>query len=290
MMPSLTRRTFLHAATIATAASLGNRPDFADTIGSLTALEASAGGRIGVAGLNTANNAMVTHRAGERFPFCSTFKLLSVSAILKRSETDPGLLSRKIEYASQTLVKYSPITSLHLATGMTISALCAAALQESDNTAANLIIGLLGGPAAVTSFARSIGDDQFRLDRWEIALNDAVPGDPRDTTTPAAMVKDLQRAMLGDLLASPQRDQLIAWMRGCKTGFKRIRSAVPANWGVADKTGTGDYGTANDIAVIWPPGRPPIILVVYVTLEKRDAPARDDLVAAAARIALEGLG
>jgi len=287
------RRIFLRAATSAaiTAAHFGSKSAFADTATTFAALEAAAGGgRIGVAGLNTANKKTVSHRADERFPFCSTFKLISVSAILKRSESDPTLLARRIEYGSQALVKYSPVTNLHVGTGMTTSAICAAALQYSDNTAANLIIRLLGGPAAVTSFARSIGDDSFRLDRWEIALNGAVPGDPRDTTTPAAMMADLRRATLGDLLDPSQRNQLVTWMRGCKTGLRRIRAAVPADWAVADKTGTGDYGTANDIAVIWPPGKQPIVLAIYVTLEKKNAPARDDLVAAAARIALAALG
>lgn len=290
--PSHTRRTLLLGATSATAASacLGSRRASVEAPDRLAELETAIGGRIGVAGLNTGTGAMVSHRANERFPFCSTFKLLAVSAILARSATDRGLLDQQIGYTEHDLAKYSPITSQHAGEGMTVAAICAAALQYSDNTAANLMIRLLGGPDAVTSFARSIGDEMFRLDRWETALNEATPGDPRDTITPAAMMTDLRRATLGDLFGAPERDQLVAWMRGCTTGLKRIRAAVPAGWLVADKTGSGDYGTANDIAVIWPPGKAPIVLAVYSTQGSKDAPVRDDIVATAAKIAFDVLG
>jgi beta-lactamase class A len=288
-MPSLTRRALLSAAAPASLAAMGHGTT-AQTWKGLAELEAATGGRIGVAGLNTANGRTVEHRADQRFPFCSTFKLITASAILQRSVTDPELLGRRIDYGKQDLVPYSPITSQHAGQGMTVSAICAAALQYSDNTAANLMIRLLGGTGAVTDFARSIGDERFRLDRWETALNDAVPGDPRDTSTPAAMLADLRLATLGGFLPAPRRAQLVTWMKGCTTGFKRIRAALPAGWIVADKTGTGDYGTANDIAVVWPPGRPPIILAVYTTQEKQNAPSNDATVAAAARLALQALG
>jgi beta-lactamase class A len=292
MTPSATRRTLLLAAASASAAtaSLRIRRAAAQAPGRFAALEAEFGGRIGVSAVDTGTGARLNHRADERFPLCSTFKLLAVSAILTRSATDRGLLERTIGYTKQDLVPYSPITSQHAGAAMTVAAICAAALQYSDNTAANLMIRLLGGPGSVTAFARSIGDPQFRLDRWETALNDAVPGDPRDTSTPAAMMTDLRRAALGNLLGSPQRDQLVAWMRGCRTGLGRIRAAVPADWVVADKTGSGEYGTANDIAVAWPPGSAPVVLAVYSTQDKQDAPARDALVAAAAREALDVIG
>ena len=291
MTPSHTRRTLLLGAASATAASacLGRWRASAAAPDRLAELETAIRGRIGVAGLNTATGATVSHRSDERFPFCSTFKLLAVSAILARSATDRGLLEQQIEYTEHDLAKYSPVTGQHAGKGMTVAAICAAALQYSDNTAANLIIRLLGGPDAVTGFARSIGDETFRLDRWEPALNEATPGDPRDTATPAAMMTDLRRATLGDLLGAPERDQLVAWMQGCTTGLKRIRAAVPAGWLVADKTGSGDYGTANDLAVIWPPGKAPIILAVYSTQESENAPVRDDVVATAAKIALDML-
>lgn len=255
----------------------------------LAALESAAGGWLGVAALNTTNGAQISHRANERFPFCSTFKVLAASAILKRSAAENGLLQRRIAYTKAELVAYSPITEKHVGDGLTVAELCAAALQYSDNTAANLLMKLLGGPAAVTAFARSIGDDQFRLDRWETELNTAIPGDPRDTSTPAAMAASLQRLALGNALGGAERERLVAWMRGNTTGATRIRAGVPADWQVADKTGSGDYGTANDVGVAWPPGKPPIVLAIYFTQRDKDAPYRNDVLASAARIAAEAL-
>lgn len=250
----------------------------------LAALEKSFGGRIGVFALDTANGARIEYRAQERFAFCSTFKLLLISDILKRSERDAGLLQRHISYSRKDLATYSPITEKHVGSGMTVAALCAAAIQYSDNTAANLLLKIVGGPAAVTAFARSIGDREFRLDRWETELNTAIPGDLRDTSTPEAMGRDLRRLVLGDALPPRDRERLRDWMYGTTTGAARIRAAVPADWKVGDKTGTGDYGTANDIAVVWPPHRAPIVIAVYTTQHAKAAKARNDVIASSARI------
>ncbi|MBC7780346.1 MAG: class A beta-lactamase [Proteobacteria bacterium] len=275
-VPFLGASTWVPGCAIAASAAAGH----------LAALELSSGGRLGVAALNTSNGAQVNHRSDERFAFCSTFKVIAAAAILKRSATESGLMQRRLVYRHDELVAYSPITEKHAGEGLTVSELCAAALQYSDNTAANLMIRLLGGPAAVTSFARSIGDGAFRLDRWETALNEALPGDPRDTSTPAAMMGSLQRLALGDALEVPERTQLVAWMRGSTTGAKRIRAGVPAGWSVADKTGTGDYGTTNDIGLVWPPGKLPIVLAIYFTQREKAALPRDDVVATAARIVM----
>jgi len=292
MIESLNRRTVLAAAALAPVAGVigsAARAATATARDRLHALEARSGGRLGVAALRVGDGATISHRADERFAFCSTFKGVAVPAILKRSEDEPGLLERRISYGKEQLVPYSPITEQHVGAGMTVAEICAAALQHSDNTAANLIIGLLGGPQAVTRFARSIGDDVFRLDRMETALNTAIPGDPRDTTTPMAMTRDLHRLALGDGLGAPQRARLIGWMKGNTTGDKRIRAVVPG-WTVADKTGTGDYGTTNDIGIVWPPKGSPIVMTIYFTQPAQDAPARDDVVADAARIVVAALG
>jgi beta-lactamase class A len=167
---------------------------------------------------------------------------------------------------------------------MTVAGLCAAALQYSDNTAANLLIRMAGGPQAVTAFARSIGDGEFRLDRWEAELNTAIPGDVRDTSTPGAMGRSLQRLVLGDALASPQREQLRDWLYGNTTGAARIKAGIPADWKIGDKTGSGDYGTANDIAVVWPPGSAPVVVAIYTTQARQDAKPRDDVISSAAKI------
>jgi beta-lactamase class A len=250
----------------------------------LAQLEHESGGRLGVAVIDTAKDVHAGYRNNERFAICSTFKTVLCSAVLKRHEREPGLLDQRILYTKADLVSYSPISSKHVDDGMTVAELCAAALQYSDNSAANALIRLIGGPPAVTAFARSIGDTTFRLDRTETTLNTAIPGDPRDTSTPGAMVSTLRRVTLGHALAPESQKQLIDWMRGNTTGAKRIRARVPAEWDVADKTGT------NDLGIVWPAqGRAPVVLGVYYTQADKDAPARDDVIASATRIVIEAI-
>ncbi|HEX7651032.1 MAG TPA: class A beta-lactamase [Noviherbaspirillum sp.] len=284
MAYSARRRSFVMAA--ASLPLLAMRPVSAsaqdEAAAQLDKLEREFGGRLGVFALDTGNGAVLRHRADERFPFCSTFKVMLAGAILARSESASGLLQQRLHYRHSELVEYSPVTEKHLADGMTIAELCAAALQYSDNTAANLLIKTLGDPASVTAYARSIGDTVFRLDRRETELNTAIPGDPRDTTTPEAMARSLQRLALGPALAAQQREQLCTWLLGNTTGDSRIKAGVPRNWKVGDKTGTGSYGTANDVAVLWPPHREPVVMAVYTTQGAKDAAARSDIIAAAA--------
>lgn len=170
---------------------------------------------------------------------------------------------------------------------MDIDALCAAAIQVSDNTAANLLLAELGGPGALTAFARRLGDGTFRLDRLEPELNSAIPGDPRDTTTPEAMVRTVARLTLGDALPPEKRDLLVAWLRSNTTGGASIRAGVPQGWTVGDKTGGGDFGTTNDVAVLWPPQGRPLVLAISFTQPQRNAPARREVLAAATRLVLE---
>ncbi len=256
----------------------------------LAALETASGGRLGVYALNTADGSVIAHRGDERFPLCSTFKVVASAAVLAQSSREPDLLSQRIKYTPVELVTYSPITEKHLETGMTGAELCAAAIQYSDNTAGNMLIKLLGGPPAVTAFARSIGDNTFRLDRWETELNSAIPGDARDTTTPAAMAATLQKLVLGNTLGAAQRDQLQTWLRGNTTGATRIRAGVPAGWVVGDKTGGGDYGANNDVAVLWPPGKPPIVLALYMTQLEKDAKPKNEVLAEATRVVVGAMG
>jgi beta-lactamase class A len=292
---SLNRREFLLAAaaipfaTGCTAWGAG-RSEGPPALAQFAQLERELNGRLGVFAANTADGAHLGYRAKERFPVCSTFKVLLVSAILERSMRNVGLMEQKIAYAQSDLVRYSPITEKHLEAGMTVEALCAAGLEFSDNTAANLLMRILGGPSAVTTYARSIGDREFRLDRWETELNSASPGDNRDTSTPESMGRSLQRLVLEGALGDHQKEQLRDWLRGNTTGATRIRAGVPTDWQVGDKTGSGSYGTANDIAVLWPPQRAPLVVAVYTTQHKKDATARNDVVAAAARIVIDWAG
>lgn len=250
----------------------------------LNTLEKYSQGRLGVALINTKDNSQITYRGEERFAMASTSKVMAVAAVLKASEKQAGLLDKNITIKKSDLVAYSPITEKHLTTGMTLAELSAATLQYSDNTAMNKILDYLGGPAKVTQFARSINDVTYRLDRKEPELNTAIHGDPRDTTSPIAMAKSLQALTLGDALGQSQRQQLVTWLKGNTTGDNSIKAGLPKHWVVGDKTGSGDYGTTNDIAVIWPENHTPLILVVYFTQQEQDAKYRKDIIAKAAEI------
>ncbi len=250
----------------------------------LNTLEKYSQGRLGVALINTEDNSQITYRGEERFAMASTSKVMAVAAVLKESEKQAGLLDKNITIKKSDLVAYSPITEKHLTTGMTLAELSAATLQYSDNTAMNKILDYLGGPAKVTQFACSINDVTYRLDRKEPELNTAIHGDPRDTTSPIAMAKSLQALTLGDALGQSQRQQLVTWLKGNTTGDNSIKAGLPKHWVVGDKTGSGDYGTTNDIAVIWPENHAPLILVVYFTQQEQDAKYRKDIIAKAAEI------
>ena len=249
----------------------------ADTIRArLREIEADSGGRLGVAIVDTTSGLHAGLHADERFPMCSTFKLLVAGAILARVDRGEEDLQRRIVYSQSELVPNSPATSKHTRertgnTGMSVGDLCKAAITLSDNTAANLLLASFGGPAALTEFARSLGDGITRLDRIEPTLNEGTPGDPRDTTTPNAMLGNLRELVLGEHLTSSSRAQLLAWLAANETGGERIRAKLPKDWGVGDKTGTGDHGTANDVAIVWPPGRGPILVAVYLTETAGDA-------------------
>jgi beta-lactamase class A len=266
----ITRRGFIGSALVGystlTAPAFAAKHRTDDLTAPFAAIEKETGGRLGVAGLDTNSGRGFSHRPDERFAMCSTFKLLAVSALLARVDRHKVDIKRRIRFTVVDVIEGSPITKDHAdGDGMTLAELCAAALDYSDNTAANLLLKELGGPAAVTAFARAIGDPVTRLDRTEPTLNEATPGDPRDTTTPAAMLANLRTLLLGKTLMPASRDRLINWMIACKTGGARLRVGLPQDWRIGDKTGSGDHGTANDIAIIWPPKRKPILVAVYLT-------------------------
>ena len=242
----------------------------------LAEIEARGGGRLGVFVRDAATGSALEHRADELFPMCSTFKLLAAAAALKRVDDGAERLDRTIAFGPSDLLEYAPISKTHVAQGgMTLAEACAAAIDWSDNTAANLILATIGGPAGFTQFARSLGDKVTRLDRNEPSLNTAIPGDKRDTTSPRAMAEDMGRVLLGNTLSEASRSQLEAWLIGDKVGDKRLRAGLPPSWRIGDKTGTGDHGTANTIAIIRPPGRAPIIATVYLTESPAPIDARN---------------
>ena len=292
---TITRRVFTTSVVLASTLAYMPRDAFpaeskADALAArFAAIEKETGGRLGVAGIDTATGLRFSHRAQERFAMCSTFKLLAVSALLARVDRGKEDLNRRIRFAAGDVIDNSPIAKNHAGGGMTLAEICAAALDYSDNTAANLILATLGGPAAVTAYARAIGDAMTRLDRTEPSLNEATPGDPRDTTTPAATVANLQNLVLGTGLAPASRERLTDWLIANKTGDARLRAGFPRDWRVGDKTGSGDHGTANDVAVAWPPGRQPIIIAVYLTESTVSPDQQNAAIGAVARAVASGL-
>ena len=275
------RRSFLAALTVA-ALSLPARaaPSTEERLAlankRLADMEAREGGRLGVFVRDTATGATIEHRADERFPMCSTFKLLAAAAALKRVDQGAERLDRKIAYGPSDLLEYAPVAKAHVAEGgMTVADLCAAAIDWSDNTAGNLILESIGGPAGFTEFARSLGDEVTRLDRNEPTLNESLPGDERDTTSPRAMAGTMQKVLVGDALSDASRSQLQTWLIGDKVGDKRLRAGLPPSWRIGDKTGTGDRGSTNAVAIIWPPRRAPLIATVYYTGSSASVDARN---------------
>lgn len=252
----------------------------------LSALEQHHGGRLGVAILDTGNRLRVAHRGTERFLMCSTFKVLAVAAVLARVDRGEETLERRIVFGRDVLLSYAPVTRLHTgAPGMRVEELCAAALTVSDNTAANLLLAALGGPHAVTTFVRGLGDPVTRLDRTEPELNVTHPGDLRDTTTPDAALDTLRHLLLGEALSPASRARLLGWMRGCLTGIDRLRAGLPPGWSAGDKTGSGAQGESNDIAIVFPPGRPPLLVTAYYAAPAADARLRSAVLAEVGRIA-----
>lgn len=261
-----------------------------DAVSLLGQLERRNGGRLGVALLDTASGRRVSYRGDERFPMCSTFKLLATALMLARVDCGEEKLDRRIVFAQSDLVPYSPATKDRVGPGgMTVDDICAAAMTLSDNTAGNLMLASFGGPAGLTDFVRGLGDPVTRLDRIETELNEGTPGDPRDTTSPLAMLGTMQKLVAGDVLSAGSRERLIGWLVANRTGDKRLRAGVPAAWRMGDKTGTGGNGSANDIAVGWPPGRAPILIVAYYTGSTISDEARSAVIAEAGRIVTAGL-
>jgi beta-lactamase class A len=250
-------------------------------------LERRFGARLGVYVMDTATGHTVTYRAEERFAYVSTLKALAAGVLLRGDSEDD--LNRVVTYSAADLQKYSPITSKHVTTGMPLRDIIAAALQYSDNTAANLILNQLGGPNGLQKALRDLGDPTTHVDRTEPTLNEAVPGDVRDTSTPRALGTDLQRFALGSLLSNSRRQLLTNWLLGNTTGGTYIRAGVPSGWKVGDKTGNGGYGTRNDIAIAWPTTGSPVVIAIQSDRGSADASSDDTLIADATKAALAAL-
>ena len=269
------------------ASAPGSTSDFANRI---LSIEEKTGARIGVAALDSGSGKRLDYRSEERFPVCSTFKFLAAAAVLKRVDDGQEKLDRFVTYGAKDILEHAPVTKEHLKDGgMTLGSLSAAAIEQSDNTAGNLLLDTIGGPGGLTSFVRGIGDKMTRLDRKEPELNSAIPGDARDTTSPAAICADMQRLVLGSVLSESSQHQLEDWLRHNETGTLMIRAGVPKAWTVGDKTGRCGNGAINDVAIIRPPGRAPILVAVYSNGSTSSADDRSATVAEAARVIVEFL-
>lgn len=254
----------------------------------LAALEAELGVRVGVFALDTATGRTAEYRADERFAYASTVKALAAGAVL--ASTDDAGLAAVVPYAAADVVEYSPVTQAHAGAGLPLSELLRAAVQESDNTAANLVLAQLGGPAGLGEALSALGDDVTRPARTEPALNDWSPDDTRDTSSPRALATDLQAYVLGEALDDADRELLVGWMAASTTGTGLVRAGVPDGWRVADKSGQASHGTRNDIAVVWPADGDPIVIAVLTSRETADAEPLDDAVARATAVVVDALG
>ncbi|MFD5075380.1 class A beta-lactamase [Streptomyces sp. NPDC058371] len=286
-----TRRALLTTGAAATLA-LAAGPAYADTRdrdtrARLRELEEQHGARVGAFAHNLATGATARYRASELFPMCSAFKTLAVAAVLRDLDRHGETLAKRIHYtkAEWTAAGGGSVTVKpeNLAAGMAVEELCDAAIRFSDNLAANLLLRELGGPAAVTRLCRSLGDPTTRLDRWEPELNTAEPWRVEDTTTPAAIGRTYARLALGNALNDEDRTRLTTWLLGNTTSAKRFHAGLPADWTIADKTGTGSYGTANDVGIAWTPSGAPVVLAVLTTRSAPDALPVDALVAETAK-------
>lgn len=226
------------------------------------ALERRHNAFVGLYGVELASGRTVAHRDDDPFAVCSTFKAYAAARVLQKSQRGELQLTDSVYIDPASVARYSPVTGPKAGGSMTLAQLCEAALQRSDNTAGNLLLRAIGGPPAITEFARSIGDDSTRLDRWETELNSAEPGDPRDTSTPRAIGTGYRNLLTGTVLEPPQRGQLEDWMRGNVTSARSMRAGLPAGWTTADKTGAGDYGSTNDIGVAYGPDGMRLLLSV----------------------------
>ncbi|MGW5848950.1 class A beta-lactamase [Streptomyces sp. NPDC055254] len=265
----------------------------ARTLAQLRRLEHEHGARLGVYARDTATGRTVLHRADELFPMCSLFKTAAAAAVLRDLDHDGTYLAKRIHYTQQDVTEAGggDITrrAENIASGLTVAELCSAAIAQSDNCAANLLLRELGGPTAITRFCRSMGDRTTRLDRWEPELNSAEPWRTTDTTSPRAIGRTYARLALGDVLTPGDRERLNGWLLANTTSGERLRAGLPRDWVVADKTGAGSYGTNNNAGIAWPPGRPPVVLAILTTKPEATAPRDNELIAATARLLADAL-
>ncbi|KXY70507.1 class A beta-lactamase [Bacillus wiedmannii] len=250
-------------------------------------LEKKFDARLGVYAIDTGTNQTISYRSNERFAFASTYKALAAGVLLQKNSTEK--LNEVVTYTKEDLVDYSPVTEKHVDTGMKLGEIAEAAVRYSDNTAGNILFHKIGGPKGYEKALRQIGDRVTMSDRLETELNEAIPGDNRDTSTAKAIATNLKDFTVGNALPDKKRNILTDWMRGNATGDKLIRAGVPKDWIVGDKSGAGSYGTRNDIAIVWPPNRAPIIIAILSSKDEKEATYDNQLIAEATEVIVNAI-
>ncbi len=248
-------------------------------------LEKTFNGKIGVYVIDTNSNKIIAYRTNTLFPMQCTYRIIAIGALLKQSDINDKLLNEKIHYSKKNFVFWHPVTGEHVQTGMTLKALAQAAITYGDSTAINLITKKLGGYATINKFAHGLNNKTYNIKHYEPDLN-SNPMNRDDSSTPKEMALSLKKLTLGNILKQPKRHLLIKWMRNSTTGYRRIRAGVPVGWAVADKTGSGSHGVANDIALVWSPACKPIVLAIYTIKNKRSAKWQDNIIANATHIVM----
>jgi len=285
--PMIDRRAFLAGTALLSAGCNRSGGESDRTQGSFELLRIELGqrARLGVAALDTGSERWIGFDADSRYALCSTFKLPLAAAILDEVERGALSLADEVEFGTDDLLEYAPVVRAHRRRGrLSVERLCAAIIEVSDNSAANLLLRRIGGPRGLTGFMRRCGDRVTRLDRLEPELNSNTAGDARDTTTPAAMLGLMRTLLLGEVLIPASRRKLTGWMESSSTGRRRLRAGLPPGWRAGDKTGTGANGASNDVAIVFPPQRAPILIASYITAREVDDPARERAHANVARI------
>ncbi|GAB6534968.1 class A beta-lactamase Bla1 [Bacillus luti] len=250
-------------------------------------LEKKYDARLGVYAIDTGTNQTISYRPNERFAFASTYKALAAGVLLQQNAMDT--LNEVIKFTKEDLVEYSPVTERHVDTGMTLGEIAEAAVRSSDNTAGNILFNKIGGPKGYEKALRQMGDRITMADRFETELNEAIPGDIRDTSTAKAIATNLKAFTVGNALPVHKRNILTEWMKGNATGDKLIRAGVPTDWVVGDKSGAGSYGTRNDIAIVWPPNRAPIIIAILSSKDEKEATYDNQLIEEAAKVVIDAI-
>lgn len=247
--------------------------------------------RVGMTVFDANTGTTWQYRGDERFPLNSTHKIFSCAALLAKVDGKSLSLDQSVSISKEMLVTYSPITEKSLSPQtMTFGEVCRAAVSYSDNTAANVVFDAIGGTSGFNLYMQSIGDDQTRLDRKEPELNDATPGDERDTTTPNDIVSSLRKIVLGNGLSVSSRNVLTQWMLDDQVAGTLLRASLPSNWKIADKTGAGGYGSRSIVAVIWPPSKQPVVVGIYVTQTKASLQASNEAIARIGAALKEAIG